>query len=73
MSQPTGKTIVLTAGGTGGHLFPAVALGAALLERGFTVKLYTDDRGAEYAKRTPGLDAHVVPAASPSRGGMLKR
>jgi len=65
------KTIVLTAGGTGGHLFPAVALGAELLERGYAVKLYTDDRGAEYAKRTPGIEAHVVPAASPSRGGLL--
>ena len=71
MSQATGKTIVLTAGGTGGHLFPAVALGAALLARGYAVRLYTDDRGAEYAKRTPGLAAHVVPAASPSRGGLL--
>lgn len=65
------KTVVLTAGGTGGHLFPAVALGAALLERGYGVRLYTDDRGAAYAKRTPGIAAHVVPAASPSRGGLL--
>jgi len=68
---PDKKTIVLTAGGTGGHLFPAVALGKSLLERGFAVRLYTDDRGADYAKRTPGIEAHVVPAASPSRGGLL--
>ena len=63
------RTVVLTAGGTGGHLFPAVALGAALLDRGYTVRLYTDSRGADYAMRTPGIEAHVVPAASPFRGG----
>jgi len=65
------RTVVLTAGGTGGHLFPAVALGAALLERGYRVRLYTDSRGADYAKRTPGIEAHVVPAASPFRGGAI--
>ena len=70
-SHPAGRTVVLTAGGTGGHLFPAVALGAALLQRGYSVRLYTDRRGADYAKRTPGIEAHVVPAASPFRGGAL--
>ncbi len=68
-SRPAGRTVVLTAGGTGGHLFPAVALGAVLLQRGYAVCLYTDRRGADYARRTPGLEAHVVPAASPFRGG----
>lgn len=71
MTSPKEKTIILTAGGTGGHLFPAVALGAELIERGYAVRLYTDDRGAEYARKTPGLQADIVPAASPSRGGIL--
>ncbi|MCY4311597.1 MAG: glycosyltransferase, partial [Rhodospirillaceae bacterium] len=53
------KTIVLTAGGSGGHLFPAIALGLALLKRGYPVKLYTDDRGAEYAKLKSCLEAHI--------------
>ena len=69
MSRPSNRTVVVTAGGTGGHLFPAVALGAALLERGYAVRLYTDSRGADYAKRAPGIEAHVAPAASPFRGG----
>ncbi|EKV29992.1 pyrophosphoryl-undecaprenol N-acetylglucosamine transferase [Caenispirillum salinarum AK4] len=40
--------IVLTAGGTGGHVFPAEALAATLLERGHDLTLVTDARGAEY-------------------------
>lgn len=40
--------IVLTAGGTGGHVFPAEALAAVLLERGHDLTLVTDARGAEY-------------------------
>lgn len=40
--------IVLTAGGTGGHVFPAEALAAILLERGHDLTLVTDARGATY-------------------------
>lgn len=40
--------IVLTAGGTGGHVFPAEALAAELLERGHDLTLVTDSRGATY-------------------------
>lgn len=65
------KPIVLTAGGTGGHMFPAVALGGVLLDRGHRVVFATDARGVDYVKRLDGAEAVVVPAASPSRGGLL--
>ncbi len=39
------KTIVLTAGGTGGHVYPADALAAELEKRGCEVMLFTDSRG----------------------------
>ena len=42
--------IVLAAGGTGGHLFPAEALAGALIGRGVTVDLITDDRGTGFSK-----------------------
>jgi len=41
--------VMLAAGGTGGHLFPAEALGAVLMKRGFRVRLITDARALRYS------------------------
>ena len=40
--------ILLAAGGTGGHLFPAEALGVELMRRGLRVRLATDSRALRY-------------------------
>ena len=37
--------IILTAGGTGGHVFPAESLAEELSKRGFELALVTDSRG----------------------------
>ncbi|MCK1708792.1 MULTISPECIES: undecaprenyldiphospho-muramoylpentapeptide beta-N-acetylglucosaminyltransferase [unclassified Bradyrhizobium] len=44
----TSPLILLAAGGTGGHLFPAEALGVELIRRGFRVRLVTDERALRY-------------------------
>jgi UDP-N-acetylglucosamine--N-acetylmuramyl-(pentapeptide) pyrophosphoryl-undecaprenol N-acetylglucosamine transferase len=46
--MPNRPLIVLAAGGTGGHLFPAEALGVALMRRGVRVRLMTDARALRY-------------------------
>lgn len=58
------KTVLLAAGGTGGHLFPAQALAHELRERGFVVHLVTDKRATHYSAQFPAEDIHVVPSAT---------
>jgi UDP-N-acetylglucosamine--N-acetylmuramyl-(pentapeptide) pyrophosphoryl-undecaprenol N-acetylglucosamine transferase len=45
----TAPLILLAAGGTGGHLFPAEALGVELIRRGLRVRLVTDSRALRYS------------------------
>lgn len=42
------KTIILSTGGTGGHIFPALKLSEELRSRGHKVILLTDQRGQKY-------------------------
>jgi UDP-N-acetylglucosamine--N-acetylmuramyl-(pentapeptide) pyrophosphoryl-undecaprenol N-acetylglucosamine transferase len=48
MRGPAVRSIVIAAGGTGGHLFPAEALAAELLARGERVALMTDARSSAF-------------------------
>lgn len=54
--------VVLAAGGTGGHLFPAEALSVALARRGVRVHLATDERATRYGAEFPAEAIHVVPS-----------
>ncbi|TCP43132.1 UDP-N-acetylglucosamine--N-acetylmuramyl-(pentapeptide) pyrophosphoryl-undecaprenol N-acetylglucosamine transferase [Rhodovulum marinum] len=71
MSAPL---LVIAAGGTGGHMFPAQALAEAMLARGWRVKLSTDARGARYAGGFPReVEILRVAADSLARGGLAER
>ena len=54
--------IVLAAGGTGGHVFPAEALAAELQDRGYRLALITDKRGGGYGGALGDLETHHVRA-----------
>lgn len=59
---------VLAAGGTGGHMLPAYALGAELLARGHQVALITDERGTRIPGAPKEMAVHVLPAGRLSGG-----
>jgi UDP-N-acetylglucosamine--N-acetylmuramyl-(pentapeptide) pyrophosphoryl-undecaprenol N-acetylglucosamine transferase len=63
MSVPTSNIIVLSAGGTGGHLFPAQALAGELAKRGRDIVVMTDARFANYATAFPRARIEVVPSS----------
>ena len=58
----TSPLILLAAGGTGGHLFPAEALAVELIKRGYRVRLATDDRALRYSGLFTAEMTDVVPS-----------
>lgn len=66
--------LVIAAGGTGGHMFPAQALAERMLRAGWRVKLSTDARGARYTGGFPHtVEIEQVASATFARGGVLAK
>ncbi len=70
----TAPLLVIAAGGTGGHMFPAQALAEAMLARGWRVRLSTDARGARYAGGFPReVERQVTSAGTLGQGSLGAR
>jgi len=65
MAESGAPLVLLAAGGTGGHLFPAEALAGVLDKRGITVDLATDHRAAHF--KFPARAVHLIPSATVRR------
>ncbi len=73
MSALAGKLIVLAAGGTGGHVFPAEALAVELAGRGFRLALVTDARGRAIHVNDRQVDMHRIAAGGIAGKGLWRR
>ncbi|MBT3172329.1 MAG: undecaprenyldiphospho-muramoylpentapeptide beta-N-acetylglucosaminyltransferase [Rhodospirillaceae bacterium] len=65
--------IVLAAGGTGGHVFPAQAVAAELEARGRRLVLITDRRGIGYGGALADIESYAIQAGTPLARGPLAR
>ena len=72
MRGPAVRPIIIAAGGTGGHVFPAEALAAALIDRGHRIVLMTDERsGALQSPVFAMREQHVLKGAGIAGLGIL--
>ncbi len=62
------KQILISAGGTGGHMFPAEALARDLIDRGYRVALATDMRGKKYEPFADGIPVYVLKSGAMKSG-----
>ncbi|MFD2738527.1 UDP-N-acetylglucosamine--N-acetylmuramyl-(pentapeptide) pyrophosphoryl-undecaprenol N-acetylglucosamine transferase [Sulfitobacter aestuarii] len=70
----TAPLLIIAAGGTGGHMFPAQALAEVMLACGWRVKLSTDARGARYTGGFPeAVEIEQISSATFARGGLAAK
>lgn len=72
MTDKSNRLVVLAAGGTGGHVFPAQALAKELLGRGCRVILITDTRGDAFGEAVPGVEMETISAGRVDGGPVDK-
>ncbi|MCZ8210156.1 MAG: glycosyltransferase, partial [Hyphomonadaceae bacterium] len=65
-----GPLIIIAAGGTGGHMFPARAFADAIVARGGRVALVTDPRGKRYTEGFPAEEVMILPVTNADEGGI---
>jgi UDP-N-acetylglucosamine--N-acetylmuramyl-(pentapeptide) pyrophosphoryl-undecaprenol N-acetylglucosamine transferase len=71
MTDDPAPLILLAAGGTGGHVFPAEALASELQSRGVRLALVTDRRGGAYGGTLGGLETHRISAGGFAGKGLV--
>ena len=62
-----GKKIILVAGGTGGHVFPAISLAEKLKGMGHDILIITDLRGKKFEIEKNGVSVKYIDVKNPSQ------
>lgn len=74
MASASAPHLIIAAGGTGGHMFPAQSLSEVMLRRGWRVTLSTDARGARYTDGfSHAVEVRQVASATFARGGIVSK
>ena len=71
-NSPAQGAILLAAGGTGGHMFPASALAQSLKQHGYAPYLATYQRGLAYVEAMEAMPVSRVPAATVYGSGPMR-
>ena len=67
------KKIIFSAGGTGGHIFPAINLMKYFNEIGYEVLLVTDTRGNNFIKQKLNFKTYILNTDTPTNKNILKK
>ena len=67
------KKIIFSAGGTGGHIFPAINLMKYLSKKGYKVILATDNRGSKFLKNYSNFNSYIINTSTPSHKNYIKK
>jgi UDP-N-acetylglucosamine--N-acetylmuramyl-(pentapeptide) pyrophosphoryl-undecaprenol N-acetylglucosamine transferase len=67
------KKIIFTAGGTGGHILPAINLMKHFLEKDYKVLLVTDKRGNNFIKNNLKFKSYILKTGTPTNKNIIKK
>jgi len=67
------KKIIFSAGGTGGHILPALNLMKHLSVKGYKVLLVTDKRGTNFISKYPDFKSYILKAGTPTKKNILNK
>ena len=65
------KKIIFSAGGTGGHIFPAINLMKHFYEKGYNVVLVTDKRGNNFLNKNSKFKSYELRTGTPTSKNIL--